>query len=142
MVCGAEPHAATDQAAGAAVAAPHDEPADTAHADWPRTAALHDVRLTLTPSPAIALDRAVAALGRAVAVAFPDGPAAGPAPQDALAGDERPAAHHPYRAARAEPLHRLGRHPGAADAHRRAPDLAGTPNERGHLRRRLAEVAP
>ncbi|PRH77567.1 hypothetical protein C6N75_19515 [Streptomyces solincola] len=134
MVCGAEPHAAMGQATGA-VAAPHDEPADTAHTYRSRTAALFDVRLALTPSPAVAPERAVA-------VAFRNGPAAGPALPDALAGGERLAAHHPYHAARAELLHRLGRRPGAADAHRRAPDLAGTPSERGHLRRRLAEVAP
>lgn len=69
-----------------------------------------------------------------------DGPAAGLALLDELAGEPRLRAHHPYPAARADLLHRLHRLDEAATAYRRALDLAGTEPERAHLRRRLAEV--
>ncbi|MFI7518853.1 RNA polymerase sigma factor [Micromonospora globbae] len=119
----------------AAIAALHDEAADAASTDWPQVVALYDVLLALNPSPVVALNRAVA-------VAMRDGPAAGLALLDELAGEPRLRAYHPWVAARAELLHRLGRDAEAADAYRRALELAGTEPERSHLRRRLAAVAP
>jgi RNA polymerase sigma-70 factor (ECF subfamily) len=117
----------------AAIAALHDEAADVAAADWPQIVALYDVLLALTPSPVVALNRAVA-------VAMRDGPEAGLALLDGLAGEERLRGYHPYHAARADLLHRLGRPSEAAAAYRRALDLAGTEPERSHLRRRLTET--
>ncbi|MEV6960305.1 RNA polymerase sigma factor [Streptomyces sp. NPDC051207] len=119
----------------AAIAALHDEAADLASTDWPQIVALYDVLLALTPSPVVALNRAAA-------VAMRDGPEAGLALLDALAGEERLRGHHPYPAARADLLQRLGRLPEAAEAYRQALTLAGTEPERVHLRRRLSEVEP
>ncbi|MGK5501275.1 RNA polymerase sigma factor [Streptomyces sp. URMC 125] len=117
----------------AAIAALHDEAADAAATDWPQIAALYDVLLALDPSPVVALNRAVA-------VAMRDGPGAGLAVLDDLAGEPRLRGHHPYPAARGELLHRLGRFPEAAGAYREALRLAGTEPERAHLRRRLAQA--
>ncbi|MEU5562577.1 RNA polymerase sigma factor [Micromonospora musae] len=119
----------------AAIAALHDEAADEASTDWPQVVALYDVLLALTPSPVVALNRAVA-------VAMRDGPEAGLALLDELAGEAQLRGYHPYPAARAGLLHRLGRHADAAAAYREALDLAGTEPEREHLRGRLAAVEP
>ncbi|GIH18368.1 RNA polymerase subunit sigma-24 [Rugosimonospora africana] len=114
----------------AAIAALHDEAADLATTDWPQIVALYDVLLALTPSPVVALNRAVA-------VAMRDGPRAGLALLDELADQPRLRGYHPYLVARADLLCRLGRLPEAAAAYRQALDLAGTEPERAHLRRRL-----
>ena len=63
----------------AAIAAVHDEAASVATTDWPQIVALYDVLGRWLPSPVVALNRAVA-------VAMVDGPAAGLALLDALAG--------------------------------------------------------
>ncbi|WP_326947203.1 RNA polymerase sigma factor [Amycolatopsis sp. NBC_01307] len=118
----------------AAIAALHDEAPDVAGTDWPQIVALYDVLRGLAPSPVVELNRAVA-------VAMRDGPAAGLALLDALAGEPRLQSYAPFPAARAELLSRLGRLPEAASAYRDALALAGTEPERAHLRRRLAEVA-
>ncbi|WP_329430203.1 RNA polymerase sigma factor [Streptosporangium sp. NBC_01495] len=117
----------------AAIAALHDEAADVATTDWPQVVALYDVLLALVPSPVVALNRAVA-------VAMRDGPQAGLALLDELAGEPQLRDHHPYPTARADLLHRLGRFPEAAAAYRQALDLVGTEPERAHLLRRLNEV--
>ncbi|MCT2586914.1 RNA polymerase sigma factor [Actinophytocola gossypii] len=114
----------------AAIAALHAEAADLASTDWPQVVALYDVLLALAPSPVVALNRAAA-------VAMRDGPAAGLALLDELAGEPRLRGHHPYPAARADLLARLGRSGEAASAYREAIELAGTEPERAHLRRRL-----
>ncbi|MBB5780756.1 RNA polymerase sigma factor [Nonomuraea jabiensis] len=117
----------------AAIAALHDEAADLATTDWPQVVALYDVLLALDPSPVVALNRAAA-------VAMRDGPEAGLALLDELAGEPRLRGYHPYLVARADLLHRLGRLPEAAAAYRAALDVAGSEPERVHLRRRLAAV--
>jgi RNA polymerase sigma-70 factor (ECF subfamily) len=119
----------------AAIAALHDEAADLASTDWPQVVALYDVLLALTPSPVVALNRAVA-------VAMRDGPQAGLTLLDQLADEPRLRGHHPYPAARGDLLHRLGRLPEAAAAYREALQLAGTEPERAHLRSRLTEIEP
>ncbi|MEU4547297.1 RNA polymerase sigma factor [Nonomuraea dietziae] len=117
----------------AAIAALHDEAADVASTDWPQIVALYDVLLALAPSPVVALNRAAA-------VAMRDGPEAGLALLDELAGEPRLRGYHPYPTARADLLCRLGRFPEAAAAYREALELAGTEPERAHLRRRLHAV--
>ncbi|MFI7289329.1 RNA polymerase sigma factor [Streptomyces anulatus] len=116
----------------AAIAALHDEAADVAATDWPQIVALYDVLLTLTPSPVVALNRAVA-------VAMRDGPGAGLALLDALAGEPRLRGYPPYVVARGDLLSRLGRGGEAAAAYREALELAGTEPERAALRRKLGE---
>ena len=82
------------------------------------------------------------ALNRAAAVAMRDGPEAGLALLDALADEPRLRDYHPYPAARADLLHRLGRRAEAAAAYREALDLAGTEPERAYLQRMLRSVEP
>ncbi|MFJ4963081.1 RNA polymerase sigma factor [Streptomyces sp. NPDC088729] len=117
----------------AAVAALHDEAADVRSTDWPQIVALYDVLLSLAPSPVVALNRAVA-------VAMRDGPEAGLALLDALEGEPRLRAYHPYPAARGDLLSLLGRRGEAAARYREALRLAGTDPEREALRRKLARV--
>ncbi|MFE6779292.1 RNA polymerase sigma factor [Streptomyces sp. NPDC057702] len=117
----------------AAIAALHDEAADLATTDWPQLVALYDVLLALTPSPIVALNRAVA-------VAMRDGPEAGLALLDALADERQLRGYHPYPAARGDLLRRLGRRDEAAAAYREALALAGTEPERAHLRRTVDEL--
>lgn len=116
----------------AAIAALHDEATDVAVTDWPQIVALYDVLRTLTPSPVVELNRAVA-------VAMRDGPGAGLALLDALAGEPRLRAYPPYVVARGDLLGRLGRDGEAAAAYREALELAGTEPERAALRRKLGE---
>ncbi|MFG1838134.1 RNA polymerase sigma factor [Micromonospora sp. NPDC049175] len=117
----------------AAIAALHDEAADVASTDWPQVVALYDVLLGLVPSPIVALNRAAA-------VAMRDGPEAGLALLDELADDPRLRGHHPYPAARADLLRRLGRYDEAAAAYRSALTLVGTEPERAYLLSRLKTV--
>ncbi|NLU65167.1 RNA polymerase sigma factor [Rhodococcus sp. HNM0563] len=117
----------------AAIAAVHDESERADDTDWPQIVALYDVLGALTPSPIVAVNRAVA-------VAMRDGPAAGLTLLEDLADEPALRNHHPYVAARAELLHRLGRHDEAADLYRRALDLAGTAPERRYLSMKLTEI--
>lgn len=117
----------------AAINALHDEAPDFASTDWPQIAALYEVLMKLTPSPVVALNRAVA-------IAMRDGPAAGLALLDELATEPKLRDYHPYRAARADLLHRLGRSAEAAQAYREAIALAGTDHEQDFLRRRLTAI--
>jgi RNA polymerase sigma-70 factor (ECF subfamily) len=117
----------------AAINALHDEAPDFASTDWPQIVALYDVLNALAPSPVIALNRAAA-------IAMRDGAAAGLALLDELAAEPELRAYHPYRAARADLLHRLGRSAEAVQAYREAIALAGTESEQNFLRRRLTAI--
>ncbi|MEU0879847.1 DUF6596 domain-containing protein [Lentzea sp. NPDC005914] len=117
----------------AAINALHDEAPDFASTDWPQIVALYDVLSHLTPSPVVALNRAAA-------IAMCDGPSAGLALLDALADEPKLRDYHPYRAARADLLRRLGRCDEAAQAYRDAIALAGTEPEQDFLRRRLIAI--
>jgi len=94
--------------------------------DWPHIAALYDALAKLTDSPVIQL-------GRAIAVAESEGPAAGLSVLEELQLD-----HYQYlHSARAEMLRRLGRNTEAGDAYRTAIALSVDPAERRLLERRL-----
>jgi RNA polymerase sigma-70 factor (ECF subfamily) len=84
----------------AAINAVHASAPDAAATDWRQIVALHDQLLALTPSPVVALNRAVA-------VAETEGPAAALEIVDALA--ERLDRYHLLHAVRADLLRRLGR---------------------------------
>jgi RNA polymerase sigma-70 factor (ECF subfamily) len=97
--------------------------------DWQQIAALYGTLVRQTGSP-------IAELNRAVAVAELDGPEAGLTVLDGLELD-----HYRYfHSARAELLRRAGRDDEAADAYRRALDLAQTDAERRSLRSQLARL--
>ncbi|MEU8002819.1 RNA polymerase sigma factor [Catellatospora sp. NPDC049111] len=100
----------------AAINAVHATAPDAASTDWPRVLALYDRLLALTPTPVVALHRAVA-------VAEVDGPGPALALLDTLDLD----GYHVYHAVRADLLHRLGRDTEAARAYRAA--ITGTENE-------------
>ena len=117
----------------AAIAACHATAADAAGTDWPQIAALYGRLVRLVPSPVVELNRAVA-------VGMADGPAAGLALVDALAGSGALEGYHLLPATRADLLRRLGRTGEAAEAYREALGLAATDAERRYLGRRLAEV--
>jgi RNA polymerase sigma-70 factor (ECF subfamily) len=117
----------------AAIAAVHDQAATFEDTDWPQIARLYGQLARLTPSPVVELNRAVA-------VAEADGPAAGLAMLDQLAGAAELAASHLFHAARASLLTRLGHNEQAAAVYRRALPLAGTAAERRFLNRRLAQL--
>ena len=114
----------------AAIAALHAEAPSPEATDWRQIAALYGELLRISPSPVIALNRAVA-------VAMSEGPEAGLELMDSIDGLE---GYHLRHAARADLLRRLGRSSEAAAAYRRALELATNPAERRFLSRRLEEL--
>jgi RNA polymerase sigma-70 factor (ECF subfamily) len=113
----------------AAIAAVHSDAADAGDTDWRQIVLLYDRLLTLTPTPVVALNRAVA-------VAELEGPSQALA----LLEDLRLDRYHLYHATRAELLRRMGDSEGADLAYERA--IAMTENE---VERRFLEqrrVAP
>ncbi|MBA1145641.1 RNA polymerase sigma factor [Ectothiorhodospiraceae bacterium WFHF3C12] len=117
----------------AAIAAVHAEAATPEETDWAEIAGLYDVLLRATPSPVVALNRAVA-------VAMRDGPAAGLELIDGVLADGALADYHLAHAARADLYRRLGRLEEARTAYQRALELAAQAPEQRFLERRLAEL--
>jgi RNA polymerase sigma factor (sigma-70 family) len=115
----------------ASVAECHAVAPTAADTDWPRIVSLYDALETLTPSPVVRLNRAVA-------VSMVDGPEVALRQVDALADelDE----FRPLHAVRAELLAQLGRVDAASRAFRAAADLPGNQAEASVLRRRAAEL--
>ena len=115
----------------AAINAVHSDARVFAVTDWPQILQLYDHLLALTPTPVVALHRAVAVAevhGAAVALPLVDG-------LPGLAG------HHIFHAVRAELLARLGRDEQAAAAFARAAALTANPAERRLLERRRVAVS-
>ncbi|MFN0096691.1 MAG: RNA polymerase sigma factor [Dehalococcoidia bacterium] len=117
----------------AAIAAVHAQAPSALDTDWREVAALYGVLRTIAPSPVVDLNRAVA-------IAMAEGPAAGLALLDAPALEEALESYHLYHAARADLLRRAGEHGRAAEAYRRALDLAANDAEKRFLARQLASV--
>jgi RNA polymerase sigma-70 factor (ECF subfamily) len=117
----------------AAIAALHDEAEDMDSTDWPQICALYGVLLTLTPSPVVAVNRAVA-------LAMRDGEEAGLTALEELSTEPKLADYHPYHLARGELLARLGRTVEAVSAYQRALKLVGTQPEQAFLERRIGEL--
>jgi RNA polymerase sigma-70 factor, ECF subfamily len=121
----------------AAIAACHANAASAEDTDWSRIARLYERLGQLTPSPVVALNRAVA-------VTMAEGPAAGLALVDALADSDTLNAYYLLHATRADLLMRLDRRAEAAESFRLALQLAesgaATDPERRYLARRLSEA--
>jgi RNA polymerase sigma-70 factor (ECF subfamily) len=117
----------------AAIAACHASAPTAAATDWAEIAALYERLSEMVPSPVVALNRAVA-------VAMAEGPAAGLALVEELERNGALVDYHFMPATRADLLRRLGRSDEAADAYRRALELAPTDTERRYLTKRLAET--
>ncbi len=117
----------------AAIAAVHANAPSADVTDWPQIVALYDALLSITPSPVIELNRAVA-------VAMRDGPALGLVLIDAILERGDLADYHLTHAARAELCRRAGRMDEARDAYHQAISLARQEPERRFLTRRLSEI--
>jgi RNA polymerase sigma-70 factor (ECF subfamily) len=109
----------------AAIAAVHSDAASAEDTDWDQIVQLYDLLLTLSPSPVVELNRAIAVGER-------DGPAAALALVDPLELED----FHLFHATRGALLDRLGRRDEAASAHRRALELTVNPAEQALLRAR------
>ncbi len=116
----------------AAIAAVHSDARSAADTDWGQVVALYDQLLTLTPSPVVSLNRAVA-------VAERSGP--GPALEliEGLAADLD--GYYLFHAALAELLVRLGRADEALAAYDRAVPLTSNEAEHKLLEERRTEAA-
>jgi RNA polymerase sigma-70 factor, ECF subfamily len=115
----------------AAITAVHADAASAADTDWSQILALYDQLMVFTPTPVVALNRAVA-------VAEVDGPQAALAAVDELALDS----YHLYHAVRADLLRRLGRRAETAAEYQAAIDLTGNEAEREFLARAQASLEP
>lgn len=98
--------------------------------DWAQVVALYDQLLRFTPTPVVALHRAVA-------VAEVSGPGVALELVDELELES----YHLFHAVRAELLRRLGRAAEARDAYSAALPLTESETEQARLRRRIAELA-
>ena len=117
----------------AAIAAEHALAPSARAVNWPAIAALFERLAEASPSPIVELNRAVA-------VAMAEGPERGLELVDGLSDATELRRYHLLHATRADLLRRLGREEEAAEAYRRAHDLAENPVERAFLERRLAEL--
>ncbi|GAA4776930.1 sigma factor-like helix-turn-helix DNA-binding protein [Actinomycetospora chlora] len=114
----------------AAIAALHDEAADTDSTDWPQIAALYTVLDHIAPNPVVSLNRAVA-------VAMTDGPEAGLCLLDEL--DDGPlATQHRLPAVRAHLLELAGDADAARGYYRLAAQRTASSPERRYLLARAA----
>jgi RNA polymerase sigma-70 factor (ECF subfamily) len=117
----------------AGIAAQHCQATVAEDTDWWAIAALYEVLRHIAPSPMVELSRAVA-------VSMAQGPAAGLALTDRLAGEGALGHTHLLQAARADMLGRLGRTTEAAAAYREAIDRAENGAEKRLLERKLAAL--
>jgi RNA polymerase sigma-70 factor (ECF subfamily) len=117
----------------AAVQSAHAVRRITGRADWVAIRKLYDALEAITGSPVVAINRAVA-------IAETDGPAAGLAALDALAGDGRLAEYQPYWAARAALLASAGDIAAADAAYEQAIGLERDPAVRRFLQQRRAAM--
>ncbi len=117
----------------AAIAAQHAVAATAPDTGWPEIVRLYRLLASVSPSPVVELNLAVA-------VAMADGPQAGLDLLDPLEAGGALDGYYLLPATRADLLRRLGRHDDAAESYRAALDLAPSDAERRFLTRRL-EVA-
>lgn len=111
----------------AAIAAVHSEAASASDTDWPQVVELYDHLYALTPTPVVALNRAIA-------VAEVQGPEVALALVDELPLDT----YHLWHAARGDLLERLGDQDAARSAFESAAALTDNPAERSLLEVRLS----
>ena len=117
----------------AAIAAAHDEAPSEAGTDWPRIERLYEHLATISDTPVVALNRAVA-------VAMAHGAAAGLEMLAPLEHDARVADDHRLYAVRAHLLEMLGRKDAAREAYEAAATRTGNLAQQRYLRARAARV--
>jgi RNA polymerase sigma-70 factor (ECF subfamily) len=113
----------------AAINAVHADAASFEATDWSQILALYDQLIAISPTPVVALNRAIAL-----------GEVHGPRAALALLDDLDLGHYHLFHAARADLLRRIGRIGEAALAYGRAAELAPSDAERAFLFGRLDEV--
>jgi RNA polymerase sigma-70 factor (ECF subfamily) len=113
----------------AAIAAVHSDAPNAADTDWAQIVQLYNTLLTLTPTPVVALNRAVA-----VAELL------GPSQALRLLDDLELERYHLYHATRAELLGRMGEHRAAHLAYQRAMAMTSNEVERRFLEQRAADL--
>jgi RNA polymerase sigma factor (sigma-70 family) len=118
----------------AAIASLYAEAPSFDETDWAQIVELYDRLLEVWPSPVVQLNRAVP-------VAMADGTEVALAEVELLERDERIAGYHYLHAVKADLLSRLGRTEEAAEAYRRALDLADNDAERGFLAEQIAATS-
>ncbi|MFJ8005114.1 RNA polymerase sigma factor [Streptomyces fagopyri] len=114
----------------AAVNAVHSDAPTAADTDWGQILRLYDQLTRFTPSPVVALNRAVAV-----------GEVEGPGPALALVEVLDLGGYHAFHAVRADLLRRLGRTAEAVRAYEAAIALTASPAERARLERSRAALA-
>ena len=114
----------------AAIGALHTAAPSTAETDWARIASLYDQLYAVSPTPIVALNRAVA-------IAELDGPQVALA----LVDDLDLTGYHAWHATRADLLRRLGRSDESRDAYDAAIVATENPAERAYLERRRGQLA-
>jgi RNA polymerase sigma factor (sigma-70 family) len=119
----------------AAIAACHARARTAGDTDWTRIAALYGELARVSPSPVVELNRAVA-------VGMAEGPAAGLALVDALAGDGALARYQWLPAVRGDLLEKLGRRAEASAEFARAAQMATNVRERALLEERARANSP
>jgi RNA polymerase sigma factor (sigma-70 family) len=119
----------------AAIAACHARAVRYEDTDWAEIAALYARLVVLTPSPVVELNRAVA-------VSMADGPAAGLALVDALAGEPALKDYHWLPSVRGDLLERLGRREEGSAEFERAAALTRNARERELLLARASRPPP
>jgi RNA polymerase sigma-70 factor (ECF subfamily) len=117
----------------AAIAACHASALTAEDTDWVEIATLYERLQRFTPTPVVALNRAVA-------IAMAEGPEAGLALVDELERGGALSDYYLLPATRADLLRRLGRNADAHVAYRRAFELVPTETERRYLQRRMAQT--
>ena len=117
----------------AALAACHAGARTAEETDWERIVLLYDALLQISPSPIVALNRAVA-------VGMAQGPAAGLAALDTLATDSALTGYHLLPGVRADLLMKLGRFTEAEEELRRATAMTENMRERELLKERLKKI--
>ncbi len=115
----------------AAISALHAQAPTYADTDWAQIAELYSALMSLSNSPVIALNRAIA-------VSMVDGAAAGMRLLRPLASALD--TYYPYHAARADMLRRLGEREAASDAYERAITLCQRPHEADYLRKQRSAL--
>jgi RNA polymerase sigma factor (sigma-70 family) len=118
----------------AAIAGCHARAASAAETDWGLISRLYGALATLTPSPVVELNRAVA-------VGMAEGPAAGLAVVDALVADGALTGYHLLPSVRGDLLERLDRRGEARAEFERAARLTANVRERRLLEARAAALA-
>jgi predicted RNA polymerase sigma factor len=117
----------------AAIAACHARARTAADTDWPRIVSLYQKLAEIVPSPVVELNLAVA-------VAMAEGPQAGLARVDALAGEPTLKNYHLLPSVRGDLLKKLGRLDEARAEFERAAQLTQNARERALLLERAART--